>query len=513
MTRSPRRHSLGRGGLAPLRSGHEALSAPGRRLDPATRSFFEPRLGLDLGGVRIHDDARAAHSAEALGALAFTLGSDIAFAAGHYAPDTPGGRLLLAHELTHVVQQRDQALAPGAPGVLGGGPAEAEAAAAGERAARGERVQVVERTQPVLARQEGGGEDLPSLDATAVLWFGLASDELRQDAEVDSSVHLALALERIQRHYEAAGESQQILLHGYASVEGDEGGNVELSGRRAIRVKNLLIASGIESRRIVVLAHGPDASLPGLEWNRRVEVELTPAVLVAEFGETEPIGPTPCSCPASTEQTFDDETIRLVESMAEDINRVAAQRGVPPVALAGAIAEEYQARRGIRVAVDGAQDAVLDALWEWQIDVDRYFDIHSKLLNALENDIGAANFNVRTALALVEAGEVDVPGSPPSDPQVELIIDRLLEEVGTIEFTGAYIARAQSLFAPHVGGYDAGFQEAVLVEYFNQGDAYYDRFVGNLAANPGHTPCPGDAGCVVLHNRARLEAALSASPP
>jgi hypothetical protein len=84
---------------------HEVLRAPGQPLDASMRAFFEPRFGRDLGHVRAHTDAAAAQSAREVGALAYTVGSDIAFASGHYAPNTEGGRRLLAHELTHVVQQ------------------------------------------------------------------------------------------------------------------------------------------------------------------------------------------------------------------------------------------------------------------------------------------------------------------------------------------------------------------------------------------------------------------------
>ena len=84
---------------------HEVLAAPGRPLDSGSRSFFEPRLGVDLGGVRVHDDPLAARSAEAVDALAYTVGEDVAFAAGRYAPQSVEGRVLLAHELAHVAQQ------------------------------------------------------------------------------------------------------------------------------------------------------------------------------------------------------------------------------------------------------------------------------------------------------------------------------------------------------------------------------------------------------------------------
>lgn len=77
----------------------------GQPLDQATRAFVEPRFGQDFGHVRIHTDAAAASSAEAIHAKAYTAGSDIVFGPGQYAPHSDGGRRLLAHELTHVAQQ------------------------------------------------------------------------------------------------------------------------------------------------------------------------------------------------------------------------------------------------------------------------------------------------------------------------------------------------------------------------------------------------------------------------
>ncbi len=86
---------------------HEVLRSPGQPLDPATRAFMEPRFGHDFGPVRVHTDARAAQSAQSVNALAYTVGRDVVFDAGQYAPHTREGKSLMAHELTHVVQQRD----------------------------------------------------------------------------------------------------------------------------------------------------------------------------------------------------------------------------------------------------------------------------------------------------------------------------------------------------------------------------------------------------------------------
>ncbi len=84
---------------------HEVLRGPGAPLEAAIRGDFEHRLGLDLSGVRVHDGDRAAESARAVDAAAYTVGSDVVFGAGRYAPQSPAGRRLLAHELAHVAQQ------------------------------------------------------------------------------------------------------------------------------------------------------------------------------------------------------------------------------------------------------------------------------------------------------------------------------------------------------------------------------------------------------------------------
>jgi hypothetical protein len=81
------------------------LHRSGQALDPATRAFFEPRFGVDFSAVRIHTDSQAAASARAIQARAYTVGNDVVFDTGQYAPHHDSGKRLLAHELTHVLQQ------------------------------------------------------------------------------------------------------------------------------------------------------------------------------------------------------------------------------------------------------------------------------------------------------------------------------------------------------------------------------------------------------------------------
>jgi hypothetical protein len=90
--RSPVLDVVGKGGGQPLEAG--------------VRSEMESRIGADFSDVRVHTDGQAAASAAAVQARAYTVGSDVVFNSGQYQPDSSEGKKTLAHELTHVVQQR-----------------------------------------------------------------------------------------------------------------------------------------------------------------------------------------------------------------------------------------------------------------------------------------------------------------------------------------------------------------------------------------------------------------------
>lgn len=107
-------------GPGPL--ANQALVSAGEPLDVGVRREMEAQLATDLGAVRVHTGAEAGEAARSLGARAYTVGADIVFGAGQYAPSTPVGRYLLAHELAHVVQQGPGTAQPRS----GPGPASAE---------------------------------------------------------------------------------------------------------------------------------------------------------------------------------------------------------------------------------------------------------------------------------------------------------------------------------------------------------------------------------------------------
>jgi Domain of unknown function (DUF4157) len=118
---------------------HEVLDSPGEPLDRATRASMETQLDADFSGVRVHVDDRAARSAEAVGAAAYTVGRDVVFGRGFYRPQSREGRELLAHELEHTEQEGTgpvpSELRIGHPADL----AEREASAAATRIRSGQR--------------------------------------------------------------------------------------------------------------------------------------------------------------------------------------------------------------------------------------------------------------------------------------------------------------------------------------------------------------------------------------
>ncbi len=145
---------------------YDVISSGGRPLNPEVRSDMEQRLGHDFGDVRVHDDGAAHESARAVNAHAYTVGSSVVFQRDKYDPSSQEGRVMLAHELTHVVQQRsgpvDGTSAPGGIRVSDPGDRfEREAAATAERAMSPSAETVAQAAQPGPAPQAVQRLDAP----------------------------------------------------------------------------------------------------------------------------------------------------------------------------------------------------------------------------------------------------------------------------------------------------------------------------------------------------------------
>lgn len=134
---------------------HEVLRSPGQPLDTSTRMYMQSRFDQDFNSVRVHTDARANASARAVSAAAYTVGRNVVFGVGQYAPQTLEGRHLLAHELAHTIQQQSSVASAVSRRLSMTQPAhvtEVEADKASETVAAGHSFRVATRTTDVLAR-------------------------------------------------------------------------------------------------------------------------------------------------------------------------------------------------------------------------------------------------------------------------------------------------------------------------------------------------------------------------
>jgi hypothetical protein len=195
------------------------LSRSGEPLDHGAGRFFEPRFGRDFAHVRVHADPDAARSAEMLSAKAYTVGRHIVFAPGRYAPTSPEGRLLLAHELAHVVQQ--------------GGAAARPAASGGREGIRHVKPRVQRACGPAIAATapDCARDRDPAATDQPAWWFrfNVDCDTLRPG----ETRRLQIAADRIP-----AGTLLRV--HGYASEDGPAAYNLALSCQRAHRIADTL---------------------------------------------------------------------------------------------------------------------------------------------------------------------------------------------------------------------------------------------------------------------------------
>ena len=199
----------------------DVVRSPGRGLDHSTRIFMERRFGADFSSVQVHTDSKAAESARTVNARAYTVGRDLVFGSGEYLPHSQSGRHLLAHELTHVLQQegRDPGLVQRATcesGILG---------------------------DARCADAQGSGHGA-----------GTHVEQFDNDRHRLKPSHLA-AIGSFKVIWDRGGGRDNVEIHGYASCEGMANANADLSCRRAEAIKAELVKRGITTS-IATFAHG-----------------------------------------------------------------------------------------------------------------------------------------------------------------------------------------------------------------------------------------------------------------
>jgi hypothetical protein len=225
----------------------DSLKGGGHPLPESTREFFEPRLGADFGNVRVHEGGHAAGLAQALQAKAFTVGRDIVFGSGLYSPGTLDGKMLLAHELTHVLQQ-------GGAG----------------------NVKYLQRTcnpVPIKARVGTPRACTDNFDNTFISGRVFKFRKNCDDLEAGQEAALIGFVSGLPTN-------ATIEIHGYASVDGPLDFNQDLGCARALKAREVittpnpgLMFAGITGSRIsVTINHGP---VPGPVADRRSAVIKT----------------------------------------------------------------------------------------------------------------------------------------------------------------------------------------------------------------------------------------------
>jgi hypothetical protein len=262
---------------------HDVLRSPGQPLDAETRAFMEPRFGHDFSRVRVHTDAKAAQSAKAVNALAYTVGRDVVFGAGQYAPQSQAGRRLMAHELTHAVQQSQVSGTIQHDLEIGdsGDSSERKADSVADAIAS-HRIGLMDcssKIPPLVQRKCGTALGPPTPDC-APSEAGVGGWQFLFKVNCDE----LLAGEAAKTSKFKTGS--KLKIHGFASLEGNEDFNLDLSCHRANQIAALVRAARPDCPVDGVFKHGaspkpqpgtvPDLNPPAF-W-RSVIVEEVKAV-------------------------------------------------------------------------------------------------------------------------------------------------------------------------------------------------------------------------------------------
>jgi Domain of unknown function (DUF4157) len=267
---------------------HDVLRSPGQPLNADTRAFMEPRFGHDFSQVRVHTSSQAAESSRALNALAYTVGQDVVFGAGYYAPTTGDGKRLLAHELTHTIQQSSKRHAFQRLQIdPAGSQQEREADHIAFEVASGTGARTLslsQSSQGILHRACG-----PAGIGTPTACTGVMGDVVgeRFHFVVNCDDLQAVDQPRLELFAATIASGELIEIHGFASLDGDPTFNENLSCARAIKaqsiIQGILTARGI-SASTSLFHHG---ATPGADAGEQR------SVVVTRSGIAPPVPPSP----------------------------------------------------------------------------------------------------------------------------------------------------------------------------------------------------------------------------
>ena len=218
-----------------------------------------------------------------------------------------------------------------------------------------------------------------------------------------------------------------------------------------------------------------------------------------------------CQCTQPEDNfPYEDDTFELVARLKEQIMKASDDHSVPPVAVAGAIADEYNTRYSLKKAF-GLVDWFQDNIWIHSFSnedfrMDAFLDRDGKIRNATKNDIGVANIKVETAMMIYERYR-NIFQDKCWD--YKKIVDYLLTDGGTVHMAALVIKHGQELLYDEIEDYPSCAYEAVLVSFYKQGREEYieKKWKTRKAKDPTARIRPGE-GCRVCLQRDRFLGAL-----
>ncbi|WP_326981332.1 hypothetical protein VUJ46_13815 [Chryseobacterium sp. MYb264] len=211
-----------------------------------------------------------------------------------------------------------------------------------------------------------------------------------------------------------------------------------------------------------------------------------------------------CNCPKPEENfPYSENTFNKIKEIAPLVEYYSNKYSVPPVAVAGSIADEYNIINESDKAkfINWLQDDILvNFMPNFAIEFDVYIGGTSKLNNAAKHDLGIGNIKLETAKKLYDQYKSEFKRS---DLNYKDIVNYIQSNEGTVHLATLVIKKAQGLFEKYVSGYCDCKKEAVYVTYYKQGDLYLKKFLTAKKNNPNHKISPGE-GCRVSLQRKKI---------
>jgi hypothetical protein len=224
-------------------------------------------------------------------------------------------------------------------------------------------------------------------------------------------------------------------------------------------------------------------------------------VTVIDMDETVVEGEVFCKETPTENYPYSDDTFVVIAGLADTIKDFSRRYDVPPIAVAGSIADEYNTRTGVRSAVDWFQDRVLlNYMPNFFIEVDAWAGFNTKLLNSTKHDIGIGNIKLETAKLIYEQYKYTFQKN---DMDYSDLVDYILTDQGTVHVAALVIKKAREELDSYLEDYPDEVKEAVYVTYYKQGPSYLQRFLKARETDPDRRLKPGE-GCRVFRQRDRF---------